>query len=232
MDPPGRAPRRAGGCPRRGGRRRRESRRRESRRQVGVQVGVQVDVQVDVFALARRVRHQGGREARRSAALADADVSATATWQDASRAIANDPRRDALKTAGEKRRCLHEYQARRGKEDRAARRAEKAARDAFSEILVANAPRTARSTGFEPTTSGRRRARILVSGTSRTGFEPTRGSSRFATRRREKICSARFSKTTRDEGETRDARIAATPRTPTANSSSNAASTRTLGGEK
>lgn len=70
------------------------------------------------------------------AALADADVSATATWQDASRAIANDPRRDALKTAGEKRRCLHEYQARRGKEDRAARRvAEKAARDAFSEML-------------------------------------------------------------------------------------------------
>ena len=70
------------------------------------------------------------------AALADADVSATATWQDASRAIAHDPRRDALKTAGEKRRCLNEYQARRAKEDRAARRsAEKRARDAFSEML-------------------------------------------------------------------------------------------------
>ena len=52
--------------------------------------------------------------------------------------------------------------------------------------------RTARSTGFEPTTSGRRRARILVSGTSRT---PIRTDARFVDDReklgdREKICSA------------------------------------------
>ena len=109
-----RAPRRAE-VPRRGGRRRRESRRRESRRQVVVQVDVQVGVQVD--GLCPRPSRTPPRRMPSSfrAALADADVSATATWQDASRAIANDPRRDALKTAGEKRRCLHEYQARRGR---------------------------------------------------------------------------------------------------------------------
>ena len=193
MDPPGRAPRRAGGCPRRGGRRRRESRRRESRRQVGVQVGVQVDVQVDVFALARRVRHQGGRGAR-----VPAPRSQTPTCPRPPRGKTPAARSRTTHAATRSRRRARNVGVCTSTRRVAARRiaprsaSPRKPRGTPSPRWPANAPRTARSTGFEPTTSGRRRARILVSGTSRTGFEPTRGSSRFATRRREKICSARF----------------------------------------